>query len=540
VIAYLPLVMNDGEFRTNLGVGSWTDSFVLIRLELQDSAGAVIDRQDVWLPPFGHAHWRMETGVTGGTVAVWILDGPADAMVYPYASVVNETTGDPVNVEAQLTTVGLTAQTARVRSASNPARETVSASRRTAAARSAAGLSAPASATGSARTLLRLTPEMSAGRPCIVVADGETGARTGLAGALREVLAGATIVEMADGRRAWELLATGTVDVLLADAAMPGCDGVELARRARGSLECAATYIILLSGGPPSAQLLESVDHLVDECLVKPLKVENVAARVRTGLRHAAALRRVEARVGELEELYSRQGEYLSWVSHEIRTPLSAILSSANILLRYGDKRPEAVERFAKVILGEGRRLTRMINNLLDLAKIEAGKVEWHFAPTQVNGVVEQVRESFSALAGERNLQLDVAFCDGTADIVADRDKLTQVLVNLVANAIKHSPEGGMVFLRCGCLSAGGIRFEVEDQGPGIPAGQEERVFDRFRRLENGEEKGGTGLGLTISRQIVEHHGGRIWAEPGRSFGALFVVELPNGPARRDGDGPVR
>jgi len=383
--------------------------------------------------------------------------------------------------------------------------------------------------------------EVSAGgRPCIVVADGEPDAGAGLAGALRDVLAGATVIETADGRRAWELLATGTVDVLLADTAMPGCDGVELARRARRNLQCASTYIILLSGGPLSAQLLESVDHLVDDCLIKPLQVDNVAARVRTGLRHAAALRRVEARVDELEEMYSRQGEYLSWVSHEIRTPLSAILSSANILLRYGDKRPEAVERFAKVILGEGRRLTRMINNLLDLAKIEAGKVEWHFAPTQVNGVVEQVRESFSALAGERNLQLDVAFCDGTADIVADRDKLTQVLVNLMANAIKHSPEGGMVFLRCGCLSAGGIRFEVEDQGPGIPAGQEERVFDRFRRLENGEEKGGTGLGLTISRQIVEHHGGRIWAEPGRSFGALFVVELPNGPARREGDGPVR
>jgi signal transduction histidine kinase len=377
-------------------------------------------------------------------------------------------------------------------------------------------------------------------RPCIVVADGEAHARAGIAGTLRDGLREVAVVEIDDGRRAWDLVAAGDVDVLLAATAMPGCDGVELARLVRGHAPCAATYIILLCDGRSSARELEGVDHLADDWLVKPVELERVATRVRAGLRHAAALRSVGARVEELEELYSRQGEYLSWVSHEIRTPLSAILSSANILLRYGDKRPEAVERFAKVILGEGRRLTRMINNLLDLAKIEAGKVEWHFAPTQVNGVVEQVRESFSALAGERNLQLDVAFCDGTADIVADRDKLTQVLVNLVANAIRHSPEGGMVFLRCGCLSAGGVRFEIEDQGPGIPSGQEERVFDRFRRLENGEEKGGTGLGLTISRQIVEHHGGRIWAEPGRSFGALFVVELPSGPTRRDGDGPVR
>jgi len=245
-------------------------------------------------------------------------------------------------------------------------------------------------------------------------------------------------------------------------------------------------------------------------------------------------------RVGELEALSARQAEYLSWVSHEIRTPLSAILSSANILVRYGDRKPEAVERFARVILGEGRRLTRMINNLLDLAKIEANKFEWHFAPTQVNGVVEQVRESFSALAGERSLRLDVEFCDGDAGVVADRDKLTQVLVNLVANAIKHSPESGVVFLRCRVLDGGGVRFEVEDQGPGIPAGQEERVFERFRRLEGADEKSGTGLGLTISRQIVEHHGGRIWAERGRGTGALFVVELPGGPAREGGDGPVR
>jgi signal transduction histidine kinase len=377
-------------------------------------------------------------------------------------------------------------------------------------------------------------------RPCIVVADGEAQVRSGIVGALRAALPEASVVEADDGRRAWELVAAGTVDVLLADTGMPGCDGLELARLARGRAECAGIYIILLTDGSPSPAVPAGVDHLADDCLSKPLELERVAARVRTGLRHVATVRRFRARVGELEDLYSRQGEYLSWVSHEIRTPLSAILSSANILLRYGDKRPEAVERFAKVILGEGRRLTRMINNLLDLAKIEAGKVEWHFAPTQVNGVVEQVRESFSALAGERNLQLDVAFCDGTTDIVADRDKLTQVLVNLVANAIRHSPEGGMVFLRCVSLDGGGIRFEVEDQGPGIPAGQEERVFDRFRRLENGEEKGGTGLGLTISRQIVEHHGGHIWAESGRSYGALFVVELPNGPTRRDGDGPVR
>jgi len=378
------------------------------------------------------------------------------------------------------------------------------------------------------------------GRPRIVVADGEADARAGITGALHDALPGAEVIEVDDGRRAWELVAGGGVDLLLADAALPGYDGVELARLVRGSSASAGTYIVLLSAGPPPAALIEAVDHIADECLVKPLPDPELAACVRAGLRRGATARRRGERVGELEALSARQAEYLSWVSHEIRTPLSAILSSANILVRYGDRKPEAVERFARVILGEGRRLTRMINNLLDLAKIEANKFEWHFAPTQVNGVVEQVRESFSALAGERSLRLDVEFCDGDAAVVADRDKLTQVLVNLVANAIKHSPESGVVFLRCRVLAGGGVRFEVEDQGPGIPAGQEERVFERFRRLEGADEKSGTGLGLTISRQIVEHHGGRIWAERGRGTGALFVVELPGGPAREGGDGPVR
>ena len=377
-------------------------------------------------------------------------------------------------------------------------------------------------------------------RPRIVVADGEAGARAGVTGALRDALPGAEVLEAGDGRRAWELVAGGTVDLLLADAALPGCDGVELARLVRGSPASLGTYVVLLVAGPPPPALLEAVDHLVDDCLVKPLADGALAGCVRAGLRRGATARRLSTRVGELEALSARQAEYLSWVSHEIRTPLSAILSSANILVRYGDRKPEAVERFARVILGEGRRLTRMINNLLDLAKIEANKFEWHFAPTQVNGVVEQVRESFSALAGERSLRLDVEFCDGDAAVVADRDKLTQVLVNLVANAIKHSPESGVVFLRCRGVAGGGVRFEVEDQGPGIPAGQEERVFERFRRLEGADEKSGTGLGLTISRQIVEHHGGRIWAERGRSSGALFVVELPGGPTREGGDGPVR
>ena len=117
VIGYLPQILDDDSFRTNLGVASWSDDWVKVRTDLQDPLGNVIDRRDHLLPPFGHLQWRLERGVTGGTVAVYIADGPSDAVIYPYASVVNWATGDPVYVEAHLTSVGLTAQAAAVQRA---------------------------------------------------------------------------------------------------------------------------------------------------------------------------------------------------------------------------------------------------------------------------------------------------------------------------------------------------------------------------------------------------------------------------------------
>jgi len=115
VIAYLPQLMDDSEFRTNLGMASWTNAMVRVRFDLQDAAGNIIDRRDHWVPPFGHVQWRMERGVTGGTVAVYIMDGPSSTVVYPYASVVNWETGDAVNVEAFLTPAGLSAQATSAR-----------------------------------------------------------------------------------------------------------------------------------------------------------------------------------------------------------------------------------------------------------------------------------------------------------------------------------------------------------------------------------------------------------------------------------------
>jgi signal transduction histidine kinase len=376
-------------------------------------------------------------------------------------------------------------------------------------------------------------------RQTLLIVEDDLELRSAIVTALSEQFPDARFLTATDGTEAWNTIRRGGVDLLLTDVVMPGVDGLQLLRRVRDDRVLADIYVILMTGMASPEELFAAMDHGADDCLLKPCRWGELIARVRAGLRRVGATRRHIVRAAELEQLYERHTEFLSTVSHEIRTPLSAILSAANVLLRYGNKRPESVERFAEVIHREGRRLTRLINNLLDLAKIEAGQVEWNFAPTPLAELVREVQESFVALVGERNLALEVKPCCDPVMVTLDRDKMTQVLVNLLSNSIKHSPDGGAVQLRYEPGRDGGVRIEVEDEGAGIPAGMEEQIFERFQQLETGEERGGTGLGLTIARQIVEHHGGSIWAERGRERGALFVVELPGGAEEQERDGSV-
>jgi len=384
-----------------------------------------------------------------------------------------------------------------------------------------------------------MVPDPPSHRQALLVVEDDAELRAAIVAALREQFPDVQFLTATDGTEAWNTLKRGNVDLLLTDVVMPGVDGLQLLRRVREDRVLADVYVILMTGMASPEELFAAMDHGADDCLLKPCRWGEMIARVRAGLRRVGATRRYIVRAAELEELYERHTDFLSTVSHEIRTPLSAILSAANVLLRYGSKRPESVERFAEVIHREGRRLTRLINNLLDLAKIEAGQVEWSFAPTPLAELVREVQESFVALVGERNLALEVQPWHEPVVVTLDRDKVTQVLVNLLSNSIKHSPDGGAVRLRYEPWHDGGVRLEVEDEGAGIPPGCEEQIFERFQQLETGEERGGTGLGLTISRQIVEHHGGRIWAKPGRVRGAVFVVELPGEAGELGRDGSV-
>jgi Na+/proline symporter/nitrogen-specific signal transduction histidine kinase len=237
-------------------------------------------------------------------------------------------------------------------------------------------------------------------------------------------------------------------------------------------------------------------------------------------------LRRANDRLLQLDEL---KDDFIATVSHELRTPLTSIRSFSEILRDVPDLSPEERSQFLDVLVKESERLTRLINDILDLSKIEAGKMEWQVARFDLNEVVRDAMAASDGLFRERRVTLEARLAPGLPELDADRDRTQQVVINLLSNAAKFAPENtGHVIVQTRAAGAY-LALSVADNGPGIPEEHLESVFEKFRQVgvTLTTKPKGTGLGLTISRYIVEHFGGRIWAERGANGGAVFSFRLP-------------
>jgi signal transduction histidine kinase len=226
----------------------------------------------------------------------------------------------------------------------------------------------------------------------------------------------------------------------------------------------------------------------------------------------------------------------VSTVSHELRTPLTSIRAFAEILNDNPDTPVAKRQQFVGVILKETERLTRLINQILDLAKIESGRVQWAAEPVDLG---ETVREAASATAGlyrERDVRLELALPDDVPRVVADRDRLMQVLLNLLGNAVKFcAPGEGRV---CVTLAAGAeaLRIDVADNGIGIPPEYQAAIFEKFHQVGDTltEKPQGTGLGLPIARKIIRQFGGELWVQSAPGAGSTFSFTLPLAHARAE------
>jgi signal transduction histidine kinase len=220
-------------------------------------------------------------------------------------------------------------------------------------------------------------------------------------------------------------------------------------------------------------------------------------------------------------------------VSHELRSPLAAIKGYVdNLLDGVAGPLADKPQHYLGRVRDNAERLGRMVSDLLDLTRIESGRIELVPQVLPVADVVSDAAEGLRHVAAERRVRLMVDVTAGPT-LWADPDKVHQVLTNLLANAIKWSPPGGQVVITADSEGGESVRLAVQDTGPGIPAAERERVFDKFYQVGRveGERPTGTGLGLTIARHLVELHGGRIWVEEAPTGGATFLLLLPAAPA---------
>ena len=242
------------------------------------------------------------------------------------------------------------------------------------------------------------------------------------------------------------------------------------------------------------------------------------------------------------EEADAAKSAFLSTVSHELRTPLTSVLGFAKIIKKRLDDRIfplvprddkkvvqtiQQVEDNLKVVVSEGERLTKLIDDVLDLAKIEAGKLEWHMEPVSLGEVIDRATAATASLFEQKGLRLVTDVAPGLPTVTGDSDRLIQVVINLISNAVKFTGTGSVT---CRAARRGGeIVVSVVDTGMGIAPADQPKVFERFKQVGDTltDKPKGTGLGLPICREIVEHHGGRVWVESELGHGSTFSFSVP-------------
>lgn len=238
-----------------------------------------------------------------------------------------------------------------------------------------------------------------------------------------------------------------------------------------------------------------------------------------------AALRSANA---QLVRASSAKTAFIAMMSHELRTPLNGIIGFADMLSdpMFGDHTPEETRDLAANIMASGRHLLGLINDLLDMARIEAGKVEIRPVPTEVGGVVYEVENVLGALARAKNIEMTTDVDKDVPLAMADPARLRQVLFNLVSNAIKFTPDGGRITLDVVNLEHS-VTISVSDTGPGLLPEEAERIFQPYERGSAGIDGEGAGLGLALARSLVELQGGRIWVKSTPGKGSTFSVLIP-------------
>jgi Na+/proline symporter/signal transduction histidine kinase len=309
--------------------------------------------------------------------------------------------------------------------------------------------------------------------------------------------------------------------------------------RLAGAIGAASARIMVASAVKEEALELDEVREILDEASQVVVYSHRLEQKSRELEAATAELRAANERLKELDRL---KDDFMSTVTHELRTPLTSIRAFSEILLGNPDVELEQRRKFLAIITKETERLTRLINQVLDLAKIESGRAEWHVTRVDMGELVTETLAGMSQVFKEKGIAVETHLPEHVPPVQADLDRVIQVLLNLLSNAVKFcAPERGRIEVTVG-ETPGFVRVDVRDNGPGISPEFQEVVFDKFRQAGDTltEKPQGTGLGLHISRQIVEHFGGRMWVQSRLREGACFSFTLPVEPVRAEARSEAR
>ena len=304
-----------------------------------------------------------------------------------------------------------------------------------------------------------------------------------------------------------------------------------------GAVGSASARVLVASVVEEEALGMSEVMEILDETSQVVAYSRELERKSRELESATAELRAANERLKELDRL---KDDFVSTVTHELRTPLTSIRAFSEILHDNPDLEPEEREHFLTVIISESERLTRLINQVLDLSKLESGRAEWNIEELDVPELVDGALAATHQLLRERDISVEWGADGRVPAVAADRDRVTQVLVNLISNAAKFcDPDDGRIELRVR-PEGEAVRVDVQDNGPGVAPEDQEAIFEKFRQAADHltDRPSGTGLGLPISREIVTRLGGRLWVESERNKGATFSFTLPVARAGRRGPQP--
>jgi signal transduction histidine kinase len=367
----------------------------------------------------------------------------------------------------------------------------------------------------------------------LVVDDQEANVRL-----LEGMLSGAgyaCIASTMDPNEVCELHRRNRYDLILLDLLMPGLDGFQVMEGLR-EIEIDGYLPVLVITAQPG-HMLRALKAGAKDFITKPINLAEVLTRVYNMLEvrllhieSRASRTMLEETVDRLREVERLNNGFLSTASHELRTPLTSIRGSLG-LLASGVLGPLSGEAEEVVAIAERNavRLMALINDILDLERLETGTIELRFAQVPVGSILRRALESLTAFGDQDGITVEAPEVSST--IWGDADRVVQVVVNLLSNAVKFSPPGGVVTIGVWLLD-GWVEFRVTDRGRGVPVAERRAIFERFRQVETSDarEKGGTGLGLAICKSIVEQHGGTIGVESEEGTGSTFWFRVGTSP----------